>query len=105
MKKFVAAIAFLSIALCLVTVPAATAQDAFSSSPSISPPPLPPLPPPKIEIPRIPKMDEIPTSPTAPLAQRRSFNDRVTDCIAEGTAAGLGPNERSAYSAACANSR
>ena len=68
-------------------------------------PPLPPPPPsPKIEVPQIPQMDAPPRqSYQAP--PRPSFSDRVTNCLEEGAAAGLGPGDREAYSRACANAR
>ena len=66
-------------------------------------PPLPaPLPPPRIEAPVIPKMD-VPSQPRAASARRRSFGDRITQCLQDGAAAGLGPSARAAYSRACAN--
>ncbi|ABD88942.1 hypothetical protein [Rhodopseudomonas palustris] len=68
----------------------------------LSPPPPPAPPPPKIEVPVVPQLDAAPSRPTAPVA-RRSFHDRVVDCLDEGAAAGLGPNQRAAYSRACAN--
>jgi hypothetical protein len=65
--------------------------------------PLPqPIPPPKIEVPAIPKMDAPVTHNYAPRS-RPSFSDRVTTCLQEGSAAGLGPNDRATYSRACAN--
>src|ERR1700761_6169416 len=68
-------------------------------------PPLPPPPPsPKIEVPKIPQMDA-PASQNYLPAPRPSFGDRVTTCLEEGAAAGLGPADRAAYSRACANSR
>ena len=91
--------------LSLASVPPAMAQDPTSPPPNLLPPPPPPPPPPRIEVPRIPKMDEIPTSPRAALPRQKSFDRRIQDCIAEGAAAGLNPNERAAYSRACANSR
>ena len=92
-----------AIAFCLMVTVPALAQDFSSPTPNLLPPPPPPPPPPKLEIPKIPKLGEIPDSPKAALPQRGSFNDRVIRCIEEGSAAGLGPNERSAYSRACAN--
>jgi hypothetical protein len=66
-------------------------------------PPLPaPPPPPKIEVPAIPQMDAPPQQPkinTAP----PSFGDRIITCLDHAAAAGLGPNERAAYSRNCAN--
>ena len=68
-------------------------------------PPLPqPLPGPKIEVPKVPKMDELPSRNYLP-APRPSFSDRITTCLEEGAAAGLGPGDREAYSRSCANSR
>ncbi len=83
-------------------------------------PPPPPIPPPRIEVPVVPRMDSPPpfqlqnTTPgrvqtDSPPVQRRtrrsklSYGDRVTRCLEEGAALGLGPNERSEYSRACAN--
>jgi hypothetical protein len=34
---------------------------------------------------------------------RPSFGERITTCLNEGTAAGLGPSDREAYSRNCAN--
>lgn len=77
--------------------------DFSSPPPNILPPPPPPPPPPKIEVPRVPRMDEIPSQPKAALPTRSSFKARITRCIEEGAAMGLSPNERAAYSRACAN--
>jgi hypothetical protein len=64
-----------------------------------------PLPPPlplrKTEVPVVPKMDEIPRQ--AQPSPRPSFSDRITGCLQEGAAAGLGANDRAAYSRVCAN--
>src|SRR4051794_19964343 len=98
----VVAVLMLSIAAGVPAAQMANAQDLTSPPPNILPPPPPPPPPPKIEIPKVPQMDEIPTSPKAALPRRGSYSDRVTQCIHEGAAAGLGPNERTAYSRACA---
>ena len=103
--RFVSAAVMLSIFVTLGGVPAALAQDPSLPNPTLLPPPPPPPPPPKIEVPRVPKMDEIPASPKAPLQRRGSFSDRVQGCIEEGAPMGLGPNERAAYSRACANAR
>ena len=81
------------------------AQDPTAPLPNFLPPPPPPPPPPSLAIPKVPKLDEIPTSQLAPLARRKSFDTQVQDCIQEGAAAGLGPNERAAYTRACVNSR
>lgn len=82
----------------------------------IPPPPAAP-PPPRIDVPVVPRLNDLPTArgvpvvprldevPTAQNSRRRhrSFGDRVTDCLADGAAAGLGPNQRAEYSRACAN--
>jgi hypothetical protein len=95
----------LAVAACLAVASPAAAQDPnmIPVNPNLFAVPPPPPPPPKIEVPRIPKMDEIPTSPKAALPRRKSFGDRISRCIDEGAAMGLGPNERAAYSRACAN--
>lgn len=67
-------------------------------------PPPPPLPGPKIQVPVVPKIDELPSRNYVP-GPRPSFSDKVTTCLEEGTAAGLGPADRAAYTRACANSR
>jgi hypothetical protein len=68
-------------------------------------PPLPPPPPsPKIEVPVVPQMDAPPRQ-NYQAAPRPSFSDKITTCLQEGAAAGLGPSERAEYSRACANSR
>lgn len=72
-------------------------------SPSLNVPPPPPPPPPKIEVPAIPKMDAPPTQPRVNVNPRGSFSDRVTNCLHDGAAAGLGASERAEYSRACAN--
>ncbi len=64
----------------------------------------PPPPPPKIEVPVVPKVDELPQRNYVP-PPRPSFGDRVTTCLEQGAAAGLGPSDRAAYSRACANNR
>jgi hypothetical protein len=93
------------VAVCLAVASPAVAQDhyAIPINPNLFAPPPPPPPPPKIEVPKIPKMGEIPTSPKAALPRRGAFGDRISRCIDEGAAMGLGPNERAAYSRACAN--
>lgn len=62
----------------------------------------PPLPPPKIEVPVVPQMDAPPRQNYLP-APRPSFSDRVTGCLNDAAAAGLGPSDREAYSRGCAN--
>ena len=81
----------------------ASAQNPSFPQPNLLPPPPPPPPPPKLDIPKIPKMGEIASPPGVKLRRRGSFSDRVSHCLDEGAAWGLGPNERSAYSRACAS--
>jgi len=81
------------------------AQILLPGSPQINlPPPPPPPPPPKIEVPRVPQMDEMPRQNYLP-PPRPSFSDRVTTCLEEAAAAGLGPADRQTYARSCANSR
>ncbi|WP_244608965.1 hypothetical protein [Bradyrhizobium sp. SUTN9-2] len=66
-------------------------------------PPLPaPPPPPKIEVPKVPQFDAPPRYNYQPLP-RNSFSDRVTKCLHDGAAAGLGPADRGTYARMCAN--
>lgn len=71
------------------------------ASPYNPPPPAPP-PPPKIEVPAIPKMDELPKRSYAPITPPKSFGERVSKCLDDAAAAGLGPSERATYSRNCA---
>jgi hypothetical protein len=98
-----------SIIICAVALALTGANGAFAQL--IPPggsqfnPPLPPPPPgPKIEVPQIPQMDAPVRQNYAP-APRPSFSDRINACLDEAAAGGLGPNDRAAYSRACANSR
>jgi hypothetical protein len=92
---------------CCAAVLALSAGGAFAqpippgSSPYLPPPPPPP-PPPRIEVPAIPKMDELPKRSYAPIAPQKSFGERVTKCLDDAAASGLGPNERATYSRNCA---
>jgi hypothetical protein len=66
-------------------------------------PPLPAAPPPpRIEAPVVPQMDA-PTTQTYLPAPQPSFGDRITSCLDEAAANGLGPSARAAYSRTCAN--
>ena len=56
----------------------------------------------RIEAPVIPQMDVLPSPNYAP-APSPSFSDRITTCLEEGAAGGLGPSEREEYSRSCAN--
>ena len=50
----------------------------------------------------VPQMDAPPRQSYLP-APAPSFGDRITTCLSEGTAAGLGPSDREEYSRNCAN--
>ncbi|MEA2920891.1 MAG: hypothetical protein QOF07_854 [Bradyrhizobium sp.] len=50
----------------------------------------------------VPQMDAPPTRNYVPSAGP-SFGDRISTCLDEAAAGGLGPNERAAYSRECAN--
>jgi hypothetical protein len=45
----------------------------------------------------------MPSQPRIHAARRGSFGDRISRCLDEGAAAGLGPSDRAAYSRSCAN--
>ncbi len=85
-------------------IPAA-AQTAFSpgvTGGSNLPPPPAPLPPPKLEVQVAPKFNGPPQNVQSP-SLPPSFSDRISRCLDAGAAAGLGPNDRAAYSRGCAN--
>lgn len=105
MMRIAIAVWIIAITATLSTqgVSVVRAQDFITPPPNILPPPPPPPPPPAIFVPKVPQMDEIPPQPKAALPRRGSFNERMRNCLAEGAAMGLGPNERAAYSRACAN--
>jgi hypothetical protein len=92
-----------AVVAALVVVNTAQAQMLPPGASQFSPPPLPPPPPPKIEVPVVPQMDAPPSQPTVAPSERGSFGDRINTCLDQGAASGLGPNERAAYSRACAN--
>lgn len=92
-----------SLSAMLVAAAPACAQGLIPPPATALPPPPPPPPPPVIEVPKVPKMDDMPASPKAALPQRGSFGERMSRCMDDAAAAGLGPNERAAYSRACAN--
>jgi hypothetical protein len=92
----------ITVAAALAFGGAASAQMLPPGYSQFNPLPPPPPPSPKIEAPVVPQMD-------APLTQNYtstpgpSFSDRITSCLEEGAAAGLGPNARAAFSRSCAN--
>jgi hypothetical protein len=91
-----------AIAAALMFASPASAQ-IIPPGGSLYNPPLPaPPPPPKIAPPVIPQMDAPAHQNYAP-APRPSFGDRVTKCLDDAAAGGLGPNDRAAYSRGCAN--
>jgi hypothetical protein len=92
-----------AVAAALFAANAASAQLLIPPGGSKFNPPLPaPPPPPKIEVPVVPQMDALPSESYQP-APTPSFGDRITTCLSEGAANGLGPGEREAYSRNCAN--
>jgi hypothetical protein len=93
---------FALIALLALSAAPASAQFLPPGSSALTVPPPPAPPPPKIEVPVVPKMGDLPRNNYVPQA-RPSFSDRITTCLQDGAAAGLGPNDRAAYSRSCAN--
>ncbi|GAA3851648.1 hypothetical protein AFIC_001358 [[Pseudomonas] carboxydohydrogena] len=115
------------VAICLLCVAplGATAFAQVYTTPggrAVLPPPPAPPPPPAITVPQVPTMNSPPpfalqnTTPGyvhegKPPAQvlkpqrRESFDRRISRCLDEGAAMGLGPGERSAYSRNCAHQR
>ena len=81
----------------------ASAQILPPGASQFSPPPPAPPPPPRIEVPVVPEIDAPPSQPRVQASGRGSFSDRISRCLDEAAAAGLGPNARSAYSRSCAN--
>ena len=80
----------------------ARAQFIPPGSSQFNPPPPAPPPPPKIEVPTVPKEGQLPKRSYAPTVRQKSFGERVTKCLDDAAAAGLGPNERATYSRNCA---
>jgi hypothetical protein len=91
-----------ALALTLVLSGAASAQFIPPGGSLLNPPVPAPPPPPRIEAPVVPQMDAPPTRNYVPSAGP-SFGDRISTCLDEAAAGGLGPNERAAYSRECAN--
>ena len=92
---------------CCVVILALGVQGAYAQfippgSSQFNPPPPAPPPPPKIEVPAIPQAGALPSRSYAPVKPRKSYGDRVTKCLDDAAAAGLGPNERATYSRNCA---
>jgi hypothetical protein len=91
-----------AVTLALIFSSAASAQIIPPGGSQFNPPLPPAPPPPKIEAPVVPQMDA-PTTQTYLPATQPSFSDRITSCLDEAAANGLGPSARAAYSRACAN--
>jgi hypothetical protein len=91
-----------AVILALCVAGASHAQLIPPGGSQFNPPLPPPPPPPKIEAPVVPQMDA-PLSQNYAPAPRPSFGDRINSCLDTAAASGLGPNERAAYSRACAN--
>jgi hypothetical protein len=90
-------------AMWVLVAGAALAQQMIPpGSSQFNPPPPAPPPSPRIEVPVVPQMDR-PSARSVVLAPPASFSDRISRCLDEGAAAGLGPSARSAYSRSCAN--
>ncbi|WP_407118781.1 hypothetical protein [Bradyrhizobium sp. LMG 9283] len=95
------------LSICLMGLTAllmgqgAQAQYVLPDPSQVVPPPSPP-PPPKIEVPKVPQFDAPPRYNYRPLP-RNSFSDRVSKCLDDAAAAGLGPADRGTYARSCAN--
>src|ERR1700737_3329028 len=102
-RTLIIVLSFCAMVPALSAGSVASAQMLPPGASVLSPPPPPPLPPPKIEVPVVPQMDAMPPRQDAPRSSRGSFSDRVTTCLQDGAASGLGPNARAAYSRSFAN--
>jgi hypothetical protein len=102
MKRYfpLAVVAAIAILLSAAPIKAQIIGTPGSGALIVPPPPAPP--PPSMAVPVVPKLDELPRAQGTP-QPRGSFGDRMTNCLQDGAAAGLGPNDRAAYSRACAN--
>ncbi len=93
----------MAVAVSILTAGTVFGQQMIPPGWSQFNPPLPaPPPPPIIEAPVIPKMDA-PSQPRVRSERRRSFDERITQCLQDSAASGLDPSARAAYSRACAN--
>jgi hypothetical protein len=91
-----------TVIAALVAANAAFAQLIPPGGSQFNPPMPAPPPPPRIEVPVIPQMDA-PVQQSYQPAPRPSFSDRITTCLDDAAASGLGPSARAAYSRSCAN--
>jgi hypothetical protein len=101
MTRSLAMLSGLALALALFA-PGAAAQVNISPGSSQLQPPPPPPPTPNVPVPVTPMFGPRP-QPNQRAAPQPSFSDRVVGCLQQGAAAGLGPNDRAAYSRSCAN--
>jgi hypothetical protein len=92
----------LAVTAALLAASTASAQIIPPGGSRFNPPLPAPPPSPKIEVPVVPQMDAPPRQSYVP-APRPSFSDRITTCLSDGAANGLGAGEREAYSRTCAN--
>ncbi|MCP3388976.1 hypothetical protein NLM27_09330 [Bradyrhizobium sp. CCGB12] len=92
----------LLLAAALFVGQAAHAQYVLPGASRLAPPLSQPPPPPRIEVPKIPQFDAPPRYNYQPLP-RNSFSDRVSKCLDDAAAAGLGPADRGTYARSCAN--
>ncbi len=95
-------ISIIAVAAVLAFGGAASAQMLPPGYSQFNPLPPPPPPSPKIEAPVVPQLDA-PLTHYYTSTPGPSFSDRITSCLEEGAAAGLGPNARAAFSRSCAN--
>jgi len=91
----------LALTLALFAATAAAQQAIISPGGSQFQPPPPPTP--NVPVPVTPMFGPRPQQNYVPSSPPPSFSDRVVRCLQQGAAAGLGPNDRAAYSRACAN--
>jgi len=92
----------LVVAAVLLGGATVAAQSVLPGSSQFNPPLPAPPPPPKMDVPKVPQLDAPPSYNYKP-APRPSFGERISKCLDDAAAAGMGPNERANYSRGCAN--
>jgi hypothetical protein len=103
MKSLAIVMIISAVAMSMLVAGAVFGQQMIPSGWSQFNPPLPAPPPqPRIEAPVVPRMDA-PSQPRVRSERRRSFDERITQCLQDAAASGLGPSARAAYSRGCAN--
>jgi hypothetical protein len=70
-----------AIAAALSAAPAVAQVIGVPGNPALITPLPPAPPPPRIEVPVVPQLGDLPRQQNVPQA-RRSFSDRITDCLA-----------------------